>query len=122
MKGNALARLMAGIDDDDDESSSSILTEVKITTLKETYERYAEACTFKPGEFVTPRKGANMKGAGDPHIVLEVLATPVVPLDDAGGTNFGQRHDILIAGYGYGDNSIVSWLVQSWKLERYVAD
>ncbi|MCJ2015584.1 hypothetical protein [Methylobacterium sp. J-076] len=43
-------------------------------------ERYAEWPPFSVGDLVTPRANSAMKGAGEPHAVVEIL-------DDTGGRN-----------------------------------
>lgn len=43
-------------------------------TLQEAAQRHAKGCPFKPGDLVTPRKGYNLKGAGEPHVVMEIMA------------------------------------------------
>lgn len=54
------------------------IPEAQIATLREAMARYAAPCPFVPGDLVTPREGYGYTDAGLPHIVLEVLAEPMV--------------------------------------------
>lgn len=97
------------------------LPEAQIATLREVRARFAAGCTFKPGDIVTPRKGYCLKGAGVPHIVLEVGAPPPPPAwpsvpSDTGSSRFGARLDMRIAAHD-GDGDISTWWVESWALE-----
>jgi len=70
-----------------------------IADLKMIQQRYISPCPFGVGDLVTPMKDCNVKGHGEPHIVLEVRETPMVP-DHAAGSghgNFGNRLDMRVA-------------------------
>lgn len=108
-------------DDSDDRASSP--PDVLCITLSEIAQRYAAPCPFKPGDLVTPRKGYNKKGAGQPHIVLEVFEEPVRTFDttedmaDTGSPFFGAKLDMRIACEVSG--VIMAYCTESWNMEPY---
>lgn len=96
--------------------------EAQVATLSEAAERYAAGCPFKPGDLVTPRKGFNLKGAGDPCVVVEVPEVPYRNFEtsdphDNGNPNYGGRLDVRILCFATGD--VVAYWGESWKLEPY---
>jgi len=124
----SLARLLASMDnehdDDRDERSSRITPpEVLCLTLREVAERYNSDCAFKVGDLVTPRAHYNVRGAGRPHVVVEVFATPVRNYDcvesvsDIASQAFGSKNDIRVVAEDR--EQIVPFVVESWKFEPY---
>lgn len=97
--------------------------EVLCATLRETLASFSAGCPFKPGDLVTPRANSDLRGAGRPQIVLEVLATPVRNFhvvedqNDVASAAFGSRIDVRIARESHGE--IVANWTESWKLEPY---
>jgi hypothetical protein len=95
-----------------------------IARLKEACASYVTGCKFSVGDLVTPRAGMNLRGEGEPHIVLEVFSTPVRILDandpsDSCGNTFGSRLDIRTANM-VGD-TLVPHMGESWHFVRYTA-
>lgn len=103
------------------------LPEVQVLTLREVYARYAEGCTFKPGDIVTPREGYAVKGAGVPHIVLSVglyPAPPIWPADptSASSSTFGKRLDMRVAALNAESGRMFANWVESWEFEAWVGE
>lgn len=46
--------------------------DVVVERLKELVVAYSPECPFKVGQLVTPRADGALKGAGEPHIVVEI--------------------------------------------------
>lgn len=128
---DALASLMSALaapgPDDDDTEAARPIPEAVVSDLRDIYTRYAAGCPFKPGDLVTPRKGYNSKGAGEPHIVLEVrdnatcdLTPPAEPSDTTSCT-FGRRLDIRVAylAEGHRGQEYVTHWCESWVFEPY---
>lgn len=81
----SLAKLMAQMGGDDEDDAPKMLPEAQVMELRDFLDRYTITCPFKRGDLVTPRKSATVKGDGLPHIVIEVLAEPIVPQAHAVG-------------------------------------
>ncbi|WP_024278598.1 hypothetical protein [Xanthobacter sp. 126] len=103
------------------------LPEEQAATLKDVAQRYAAGCPFKPGDLVTPRAQHNIKGAGLPQVVLEVIDDPLdAPVagstkpSDYGNPSFGARLDLRTAGIAE-DGTVCAWWGESWQFEPYVA-
>lgn len=119
MRRHGLAELLSSMGEDDDEGST-ILPEAQIETLKEIAARYAAGCTFKAGDIVTPRRGFNVKGAGVPHIVLEVLpkGEAIMPTrEEAGSSSFGVRFNMRVACLTH--SKYAAYWVEHWAFELY---
>ena len=104
-----------------------VSAEEQTATLKGVAQRYAAGCQFKPGDLVTPREGYNIKGAGLPQVVLEVIDDPIdAPIpgstkpSDYGNPGFGARLDMRTAGIAP-DGVVCAWWGESWQFEPYVA-
>lgn len=105
---NGLAALLSAIssDDDDDAPRSAPLPEAQIATLREFQVRFAELkqrVPFKPGDIVTIAPTAPVKGAGRPHIVLEVVQPDDAHRtwgEDSGSNHFGKKCEVRIAVIG----------------------
>ncbi|KMO34283.1 hypothetical protein [Methylobacterium aquaticum] len=96
--------------------------EVLCVTLKEIEQRYRIGCQFKPGDLVTPRPGYTYDGEGAPHVVLDVLAKPVMQLDlddpsKTASNSYGRRIDMRVACEHAG--IIAGFWVESWCFEKY---
>lgn len=77
--------------------------EALLLDLKDHCARYQAGCAFSIGDVVTPRKGYGTRGAGAPHVVLEVLECGEeifnAETQDPGGTGssgFGRRLDMRV--------------------------
>lgn len=101
------------------------LPEAVIAELRSDYARYGKN-PFKPGDLVTPIKGRNNRGAGEPHIVLEVLDTPVYTFAQADNptatcsSSYGRRIDMRALCHVQG--SYVPFWFESWEFEPYTGE
>lgn len=98
--------------------------EAQIMTLQEFAAVYAQPCRFKAGDIVTARPGCNNTGAGNPHIVLEVLKTPhsTMELYDvraAGSAGFGWRVDMRVMSFETGRDTHPGVYTAFW-VESYI--
>lgn len=70
---------LRGDDDDDDgmgrRRNARISHEGQIARLRDAAPRFARNNPFKVGDFVTPVGDCNLKGAGEPHLVVAVMDT-----------------------------------------------
>jgi hypothetical protein len=72
----------------------------RLAALKEKARRIGEPCPFKPGDLVTVSPRMDVRGRGQPHIVVEVLAEPVVDTKPDGGSNqFLRRYTMRVAHF-----------------------
>ena len=107
---------------DDSSSRTKADPAAVMMDLREAAALYAASkasCPFKTGDIVTPREHFTVKGAGDPHIVVDLMAD-VRPLFDAGepGSNaWGKRVDMRIIPLSNG-NRVSHW-VESFEFELY---
>lgn len=112
-------------DDDDEMAAPKPLPEAVIAELRSDYARYGKN-PFKPGDLVTPIKGRNNRGAGEPHIVLEVLDTPVYTFAQADNptatcsSSYGRRIDMRALCHVQG--SYVPFWFESWEFEPYTGE
>jgi hypothetical protein len=104
-------------------SAPDPLPEAQIATLQEAFTAYSAPCPFKPGDIVTPRATATYRDRGKPHVVLEVLNTPICnfePSSVEGGVfsgGFGNRLDIRVAVLK--DGIVATFWNESWQHELY---
>lgn len=96
------------------------IPEAQIVELHDFYERYIQDCPFKPGDLVTPMQNSGIKGAGDPHIVLEVVERPepILAPDKAGSAAQGIRVNVRTATF-YGPEDITMFWHEQQCLEPY---
>lgn len=83
------------------------------------YERCLTEDVFKPGDLVTPRPEANLKGAGQPHIILEInRQAPQFNGATPGGTTWGRKPEIRVMAM-YGETFAIFWCemheYEAWK-------
>ncbi|MCW6507082.1 hypothetical protein [Lichenifustis flavocetrariae] len=72
------------------------LPEAVVMELREAAKRYARVNPFKVGDLVTPTTGANIKGQGDPHVVIG-LRQPTYAFDgNPGSHTYGLRIDMRV--------------------------
>ena len=102
---NGLAALLSAIssDDDDDAPRAAPLPDAQIATLREYQARFAELkqhVPFKPGDIVTVAPEATLKGAGSPHIVLEIMQANDAHrawMGDPRANSFGRKDEVRVA-------------------------
>lgn len=93
-----------------DDEWPKILPEAAIERLREYAQRYRTPCPFEPGDLVTPRKDAPIRGAGQPHIVLEVRRdADLCFAGEPGTTGFGMRFEMRVAIL-CGDHIAAHWV------------
>ena len=63
-------------DENDEEGLNSLGKGAKAEILLADHDAYKKSCPFKAGDFITPKKHHNLRGAGDPNIVLEIFDRP----------------------------------------------
>jgi hypothetical protein len=113
----------AAQDDGGKDDAPAPLPEAAIADLRELCSRYTAGCPFRVGDLVTPRGGYNLRGPGDPHIVVEVADVPVRNLDNSADSSgwascaFGARLDIRVAHIQNGKMTM-HWS-ESWMYEPY---
>lgn len=86
------------LEDDGPPPKLSILPEAAIERLREAHAVYGVQ-RFHPGDLVTPRADGPLRGAGDPHLVLETNygAEPTWmarSISDLGSNRYGNRLDL----------------------------
>lgn len=121
----SLAKLFAEMDRAaaSEEDTRSTPPDALCVTLREVATAYAAPCSFKAGDLVTPRQHYGTRGAGEPHIVLEVIKRPEPDFHTAskpGETHscaYGGRRDVRVACETRGD--ITPFWMESWILEPY---
>lgn len=122
---SALLRMLAEMDGDSDKAPDHRATppDALCITLREIAAAYAAPCPFKAGDIVTPRRNYNIKGAGEPHVVLEVITRPdpnfgaaKSPVETSSHA-YGARRDVRIACENGGH--IAAFWMESWTLEPY---
>lgn len=136
--GEGIARMLAekmGADvhfeDDDDagEGSPQPIVEAQIETLREVCQTYHAGNTYKVGDLITPRRGYGTKGAGIPHVVIEVFDPPIRVHQvqnslDSTSNGFGRRMDLRVATMSNGRRSglvaVCCFHVESFEYEPFV--
>lgn len=91
----------------------------RLVAMYKLYQEHRKHCPFGPGDLVTPRDGVNFKGAGDPHIVLEVRADaePQFSIGEPNSSGFGHRLNIRVACM-HGEILTPFWM-ESWVLDKW---
>lgn len=123
-----MMREMSGRGRDPKLSSSELVAKLK--TLGDRYGLPAFT-RFKVGDLVTPTKGLAVKGAGEPHLIVEIVDSKPrsEPIDTAilagsdtvhaGSNAFGARMDMRVLTLAGGSGKIASWSVESWVFETW---
>jgi len=105
-----LARLL------NDDDTPPPCDEAMVDVLRELGAAYA-APPPKVGDLVTPRPGVNLRGVGQPHLVVEVFDPPV-HLDGPHATPWERRPiDLRVIGWLTGDyvaSHMERWQVVPW--------
>lgn len=112
-----LAEFLASMEPEDREDKSEGLPEAQIERLREVSARIAAGNPFKPGDLVTVRKDAPVKGAGKPHLVIEIDHEAKLCQGEVGNWTGATRHDVIVLSVTGGD--IAPHTVPHWMLERY---
>lgn len=117
----AFGELMGGKKNRDGwREKEKVLPEARIERIKEAANFYAASmtgCPYGPGDWVTPRRGYNIKGAGHPYIVVEVDQHPQHRWsDDDGRANNGRRLDMRVMTLIDGD--ISCFWAESYSYEQ----
>lgn len=122
----SMEQLMAMLGEETRSKPREPMTETQraavVMDLREIAERYNAPCPFKAGDLVTPRSDSNLKGVGEPHIVIEVASEPIrfLPsneVHDIGSMHFGARLDIRTATKV--DGTVVCHWGESFSFEPY---
>ena len=102
--------------------SSSILPEAMLARIKEAYGWYERAKRMNPfneGDIVMPREGVNVRGAGKPHIVVEVFDRKLQTNDVEGGSSGALRFIDMRVMTMEGSEDVVCYPTESWQYEEY---
>lgn len=109
----------------DEDYDVGLSKEAQAISLRDFNERYQNAMLnpprFKAGDMVTPIKGVGTKGAGNPHVVLEVRSFGSIEpywSKDASSSGNGRRLDIRVACFVHGESVSTFW-VESIEYEPY---
>lgn len=100
---------------------NDILPEAAIARLLEALPRFQTENPWKPGDVVTVREDAPIKGAGRPRIVVRVGENLSRAVPEHGEWSDGVAFNVETIGIPDGEN-IVPHLVPHWALERYEAE
>lgn len=93
--------------------------EAQIMELSLHGNAYLKGNPYKPGDWVTPKKCFGIKGAGNPHFVLETRQSdPNFSTGSEGSAKHGGVLDMRVACYVEND-SITAFWVESWQYEEY---
>jgi hypothetical protein len=122
-----LEAMMEGSYDEDSAEAQdgfgSLSLGAKAELLKQEFENYAAGCPFKPGDLITPRKHHNLKGAGQPHVVLAVVERK--PLQDILSDQIAQNPNMTMARapdmrvLNIAGGQVVSFWEESFNYEPY---
>ena len=89
------------------EEHTSLPLEQCLAALRDQAARMQLPCPYKAGDLITVRAGTDVKGAGKPHIVVEVLAEPVTDTKaEAGSNQFLRTYSMRVCHF-HGDSLTV---------------
>lgn len=117
---SALARMFAEMESDEADAKSEGLPEAQIERIMEAAARIAAGNIFRIGDLVTIRKDAPIRGAGKPHLVINIDLDAPLYQGEMGGWSHAVRHDVTVLSI-HGDH-VVPHLVPFWMLEAYSAE
>jgi hypothetical protein len=105
-----LLSAMSG-EDDDRQRPETVRTTLPLAhvigALQDKAVRMSEACPFRVGDLLTVRPGSDVRGAGLPHIVVEVFADPVTDMRaEAGSNRYLSKYTMRVAHF-HGDDMTV---------------
>ena len=97
----------SGSDNGGRDDDTRLPLETCIQELQNQARRMREPCPFRAGDIVTVRAGTDVKGAGKPHVVAEVLAEPVTDTKaEAGSNQYLRQYSMRVCHY-HGDSLTV---------------
>ena len=101
-----------------------ILPEAAVAELQLTYQAFSRPNPYRPADLVTPRSNAGVRGAGKPHIVLEILDEPrrlwiADGVREVLSSGFGTLVDMRVAEIS--DTGVSAFWVESWRFDTYQA-
>ncbi len=74
--------------------------EICIEALQAKAARLAAPCPFRTGDVVTVRVNTDIKGCGEPHVVVDVLAEPITDTrPEAGSNRYLARYTMRVAHF-----------------------
>lgn len=95
------------------------LHEAQIAELALLLARYGR-CPYKVGDWVTPRQNSCFDLAGEPHVVVEVLADPRIVWNDSHPyTSVNGRFDMRVARVNPTGDLTMFWVEACW-FDKYV--
>jgi hypothetical protein len=109
MRGS-LSSMLAGISGGSRREKSSTTPrslDAVTAALRGTADRMSAPNPFRVGDIVTIRPDADVKGRGEPHVVVEIIDPPVVnDRSEPGSNNYLRRFDLRVAHY-IGDSQTI---------------
>lgn len=105
----------------------TIMVEAQLAELAAYCERYNSPNPFKVGDVVTPLPNFNIRGCGQPHVVMESLAEPFRykgefgHIENPGHPMFHSLYDTRVASYT-DNNTIMTWWMHHSILEMWSPD
>jgi len=116
-------RAAAERDEPDDEADKP-MPEAVINDLRARFVRYGKN-PFLPGDLVTPNRNSNVRGAGQPYIVLEVRACEPTWMatspKDVTSCSYGMRQDMRVLGRERG-GALAAYWVESYEFVPYTGE
>lgn len=93
----------------------------QVRRLQEFLTRYQAPNPFKVGDLVTPRTDANMKAAGEPHVVVDLRDVPIFSAsDDSSSCQYGRHLNVRTARFT--TTGIVCFWGEHFDYEPYTGD
>jgi hypothetical protein len=117
----ALFSSLGGSDDKSDEAGPSHSLEGCLAALHDRAQRSIAPCLFEPGDMVTVLPGSDVKGAGQPHVVVEVFAAPFIDQRAESGSNQFLRRFTMRVAHFQGD-VMTEHAVDHGGFERWTDD
>ena len=96
-----------GADTNTGDMSADLDLDACLSALRDQASRMIAPCPFKAGDIVTVRAASDVKGAGNPHVVVEVLPEAVVDRRAEAGSNQFLRHYTMRVCHFHGDSLTV---------------
>ena len=96
-----------------------ILPEAAIARMREVAAKIASPSPFGVGDLVTPCAWAATRGAGEPHIVVEIgtFGRATGGHTEPGAVSYGAILDMRVLSISRDD--VVAHWVESWQFEPY---
>lgn len=102
------------------DGKDKILPEAAIARLSEVLDRINAPVPFRPGDVVTIREDAPVRGAGKPHIVVEVVSDAPLFLGTPGDWPEAARRNVVVIslrGDSIATHMVAHWMLQPFELE-----